>query len=97
MCAPTNSQRRWNIDDDEDGDDAPIEPRISHWLSSAATKHRQAGRQTGITSPTRVLVSAGVQGLVAGWLAGVSLLMGRQLTFGTQEGNQNKSNSLLAV
>lgn len=44
MCAPTSSQRRCNIDD-EYGDDVPIEPRISHWHSSAATKLRQADKQ----------------------------------------------------
>ena len=44
MCPPTNSQRRWNTDD-VDGDDVPIEPRISHWHSSAATKHRRADKQ----------------------------------------------------
>jgi hypothetical protein len=93
MCAPTSSQRRCNIDD-EDGGDVPTEPRISHWHSSAATKHGQADKQElrhwqepSYQSPTRP----------AGWLAGVSLLMGQELAFGLEEGKENKQSNLFAL
>jgi hypothetical protein len=93
MCAPTSSQRRCIIDD-EDGGDVPMEPRISHWHSSAATKHgRQTNRNyvTGksprISRPTRP----------AGWLAGVSLLMGQELAFGVEEGKENEKTYSLFI
>lgn len=64
ICAPTSSQRRCNIDD-EYGDDVPIQPRISHWHSSAATKLRQTNRNyvTGKSPRISRLTRP------AGWLA----------------------------
>lgn len=66
MCAPTSSQRRWNTDD-VDGDDVPIEPRISHWHSSAATKHRRANRNYVTSKSPRISWPTWPGGWLAGW------------------------------
>jgi len=68
MCAPTSSQRRWNTDD-VDGDDVPIEPRISHWHGSAATKHRRADKQELRHQQESSYQLAYKAWWLAGWLA----------------------------
>lgn len=92
MCAPTSSQRRCNIDD-EYGVDVTTQPRISHWHSSAATKLRQTNRNyvTGKSPRISRLTRP------AGWLAGVSVLMGLQVASRIEEGIQNKKENLLAL